>query len=52
MRTSSRYREVMDLAGAPLDPTGYGLVGQLLALAGMLAGLVVVLRWWFQNRGR
>ena len=40
----------MDLAGSPLDPTGFGLTGQLLALAGLLAALVVLLRWWFQNR--
>lgn len=40
----------VDLAGSPLDPTGVGLTGQLLALAGLLAALVVLLRWWFQNR--
>jgi hypothetical protein len=38
------------LAGAPLDPTGFGATGQILALLGMLAALVVLLRWWFQNR--
>lgn len=40
------------LAGSPLDPTGFGLAGQLLALAGLVAALVVLLRWWFQNRDR
>ncbi len=40
------------LAGAPLDPTGFGAIGQILSLLGMLAALVVLLRWWFQNRKR
>ena len=32
----------VDLAGSPLDPTGFGLTGQLLALAGLAvtAGLL------------
>ena len=29
-----------------------GTVGAVVALLGMLAALVVLLRWWFQNRGR
>ena len=37
---------------APLDPTTYGWVGQILALIGMLAALVVLLRWWFTQRRR
>ncbi len=47
---SVRTVDAMDLAGSPLDPTGFGLTGQLLSLAGLLAALVVLLRWWFQNR--
>ena len=29
-----------------------GTVGAVVALLGMLAALVVLLRWWFQNRRR
>jgi hypothetical protein len=29
-----------------------GTVGAVVALLGMIAALVVLLRWWFQNRGR
>ncbi len=39
------------LVAAPPDPT-QGWVGQVLALVGLLAGLVVLLRWWFANRRR
>ena len=42
----------MLLAQAPLDPTTTGWVGQVLALVGLLAALVVALRWWFANRRR
>jgi hypothetical protein len=42
----------VDLAATPLDVSGAGLPGQLLALAGLVATLVVLLRWWFQNRNR
>ena len=37
---------------APLDPTGAGWIGQVLALLGLLAALVVLLRWWFTQRRR
>jgi hypothetical protein len=37
------------LAVASLDPTG-GTIGAILALLGLSAALVVLLRWWFQNR--
>ncbi len=26
--------------------------GQLVVLVGLVASLIVVLRWWWQNRGR
>lgn len=39
------------LAAASLDPTG-GTVGTVVAILGLVAALVVLLRWWFQNRGR
>jgi hypothetical protein len=35
------------------DPTGLSSpVGQLLVLAGLAASLVLLLRWWRQNRKR
>ncbi|MEJ2890443.1 hypothetical protein [Actinomycetospora aeridis] len=39
------------LAATSLDPTG-GTLGTIVAVLGLLAALVVLLRWWFQNRGR
>lgn len=39
-------------AATPLDVSGAGLVTQLLALAAILTTLVLLLRWWFQNRNR
>lgn len=39
------------LASAVLDPTG-STIGTVLALLGAVAALVVLLRWWFQNRDR
>ena len=39
------------LAAASLDPTG-GTLGTVVALLGLIAALVVLLRWWFQNRRR
>lgn len=36
-------------AAASLDPTG-GTLGTIVALLGLIAALVVLLRWWFQNR--
>jgi hypothetical protein len=38
----------MDLA---TGATG-GTIGTIVALACMLGALVVLLRWWFNNRGR
>ena len=37
------------LLAAALGPAG-GTIGSVVALLGMVAGLVVLLRWWFQNR--
>jgi hypothetical protein len=40
---------------APLaqDPTGLSSpLGQTVVLIGLLASLVVLLRWWWQNRNR
>jgi hypothetical protein len=35
------------------DPTGFSSpVGRLVVLAGLVAALVLTLRWWWQNRGR
>lgn len=35
------------------DPTGLSSpVGRLVVLAGLLAALVLLLRWWWQGRGR
>lgn len=35
------------------DPTGLSSVtGQLVILLGLLAALAVLLRWWWQQRGR
>jgi hypothetical protein len=35
------------------DPTGLSSpVGQLVVLAGLLASLVVLVRWWWLNRRR
>ena len=35
------------------DPTGLSSpLGQLVVLIGLLASLVVLLRWWWQNRNR
>jgi hypothetical protein len=35
------------------DPTGLSSpLGQLVVLAGLLASLTVLLRWWWQNRRR
>jgi hypothetical protein len=35
------------------DPTGLSSpLGQIVVLIGLLASLVVLLRWWWQNRGR
>jgi hypothetical protein len=35
------------------DPTGLSSpFGQLVVLLGLLAALTVLLRWWWQNRGR
>lgn len=37
----------------PDDPTGLSSpLGRVVVLAGILAGLVVVLRWWWTNRRR
>jgi hypothetical protein len=35
--------------GSSLGAAG-GTIGTIVALACMLAALVVLLRWWFQNR--
>ncbi|MGH3939976.1 MAG: hypothetical protein ACRDTG_15360 [Pseudonocardiaceae bacterium] len=38
---------------AQADPTGLSSpVGQLVILLGLLATLAVLLRWWWQQRGR
>lgn len=38
---------------SPGDPTGLSSpLGRIVILLGLLAGLVVVLRWWWQNRRR
>ncbi len=38
---------------SPGDPTGLSSpLGRIVILLGILAGLVVVLRWWWQNRRR
>ncbi|GLZ45176.1 hypothetical protein Acsp06_13610 [Actinomycetospora sp. NBRC 106375] len=40
---------------ASLDPVDGALgstLGSIVALACMVGALVVLLRWWFQNRGR
>lgn len=35
------------------DPTGLSSpIGQLVVLAGLLASLALLLRWWWQNRRR
>jgi hypothetical protein len=34
-----------------LGPAG-GTIGTVVALISMVAALVVLLRWWFQNRKR
>ncbi len=35
------------------DPTGLSSpLGQLVVLAGLLASLTLMLRWWWQNRRR
>lgn len=35
------------------DPTGMSSpVGRLAVLFGLLAALTLMLRWWWQNRGR
>ena len=39
------------LAAVALGPAG-GTLGTIVALLGLIAALVVLLRWWFQNRGR
>ena len=39
------------LLSAALDPTGSTL-GTVVALISVVAALVVLLRWWFQNRDR
>ena len=37
----------------PGDPTGMGSpLGQVVVLLGILAALVVSLRWWWHNRRR
>ena len=44
--------EPLLIAAAPLDPTGSGWVGQALAALGLVAALMVLLRWWFSHRDR
>ena len=35
------------------DPTGLSSpLGQLVVLAGLLASLTLLVRWWWHNRGR
>jgi hypothetical protein len=46
---------VTAVLAAPLaqDPTGLSSsLGQTVVLIGLLASLVVLLRWWWQNRNR
>jgi hypothetical protein len=41
------------LAVAAQDPTGLSSpIGRLVVLAGLVAALVLALRWWWQNRNR
>lgn len=45
-----RYGEEMLAQG---DPTGLSsTTGQLVMLFGLLAALAVLIRWWWQQRGR
>jgi hypothetical protein len=45
-----RYR---DEVFTPDDPTGLSsTVGQLVILAGLLASLAVLIRWWWHQRKR
>lgn len=38
---------------AQADPTGLSsTTGQLVFLLGLLAALAVLIRWWWQQRGR
>jgi len=38
---------------AQADPTGLSsTAGQLVILFGLLAALAVLIRWWWQHRGR
>ncbi|MGH3941035.1 MAG: hypothetical protein ACRDTG_20830 [Pseudonocardiaceae bacterium] len=38
---------------AQVDPTGLSsTAGQLVILVGLLAALAVLIRWWWQHRGR
>jgi hypothetical protein len=38
---------------AAQDPTGLSSpIGQLVLLAGLVAALTLMLRWWWQNRRR
>ncbi|WP_189059117.1 hypothetical protein [Longimycelium tulufanense] len=38
---------------AQTDPTGLSSpLGKIVIAAGMVATLVVLLRWWWQNRGK
>ncbi|WP_433787335.1 hypothetical protein ACQPX6_11005 [Actinomycetospora sp. CA-101289] len=39
------------LAATALGPAG-GTIGTIVALLGLVAALVVLLRWWFRNRDR
>ncbi|GAA4885358.1 hypothetical protein [Actinomycetospora straminea] len=41
----------LPLAATSFDPTG-GTLSTIVAILGLLAALVLLLRWWFQNRGR
>lgn len=49
--TARSLGAVEPFAVPALDPTG-GTLGAVVALLGLVAALVVLLRWWFQNRGR
>jgi Mg2+/citrate symporter len=41
------------LSALALDPTGLSSpIGRLVILAGLVAALVLLLRWWWHNRGR
>ncbi|WP_219414590.1 hypothetical protein [Pseudonocardia nigra] len=41
------------LSALAQDPTGLSSpIGRLVILAGLVAALVLLLRWWWQNRGR